>query len=156
MALEQKERALLNALQKDARISNAQLAETTSMSETSCWRKVRSMEQVGIIQRYAAIVDPKKLGLNFEAVVQINLDRHNEAAVEALVDLLLRCDEVIDCLATTGDFDFLIRVVCPDIEAYNSFMEQHLFSNRGVRSMRTNVVLKRIKSAAPLVAAGEF
>ncbi|MEL6522370.1 MAG: Lrp/AsnC family transcriptional regulator [Pseudomonadota bacterium] len=154
MALEEKEREILEKLQRDARASNAQLAEQVSMSESSCWRKVRSMEDVGIIQRYAAIVDPKKMGLHFEAVVQINLDRHNEEAVNALVELLQQCDEVIDCLAITGDFDYLLRVICKDIDAYNDFIEQNLFSNRGIGSMKTNVVLKRIKADAPVLAKG--
>lgn len=152
MKLDEKERALLTILQQDARVSNAQLAEKTVMSDSSCWRKTKALEESGIIRRYSAVVDPRKMGLAFEAVVQINLDRHNRSAVDELVDVLMQCEEVIECLATTGDFDFLLRIFCPDIEAYNDFIEQHLFNHRSIRSMRTNVVLKRIKTDTPILA----
>lgn len=141
---------LLHHLQADARIGSAQLAERAQMSASTCWRKTRALEEAGVIKGYTAVIDPKKVGLNFEAVVQLDLDRHDADAVAALEKTLLACDEVIECLATTGDFDFLLRVICADIEAYNRFMEQNLFQNSGVRSMRTNVVLKKIKTDAPI------
>ena len=151
--LDRKDAELLNLLQEDARLANAQLAEKANMSASSCWRKVKSLEDAGVIRRYAAVVEPKKMGLNFEAIVHVNLDRHNKDAVEALSALLKRCPEVVECFATTGDSDYHLRVICADIEAYNRFMETNLFNNPSVRAMHTNVVLKRIKADAPVVAS---
>ena len=150
MALDPSEVLILEHLQTNARLPNAKVAELTNISESSCWRKTRLLEESGIIRRYAAIVDPKKMGLNFEAVVQINLDRHDTEGVGAFVALLKQCKEVIECLSTTGDFDYLLRIVCQDIDAYNDFIENRLFPNKSIRSMRTNVVLRRIKSDAPI------
>lgn len=150
MALDPSEVLILEHLQTNARLPNAKVAELTNISESSCWRKTRLLEESGIIRRYAAIVDPKKMGLNFEAVVQINLDRHDTEGVGGFVALLKQCKEVIECLSTTGDFDYLLRIVCQDIDAYNDFIENRLFPNKSIRSMRTNVVLRRIKSDAPI------
>ena len=145
MGLDHSEKLILDQLQKNARLSNAKLAEATHLSESSCWRKTKTMEEAGIIRRYSAIVEPKKLGLNFEAIVQIILDRHHTGGTTELENILINCDEVVECLRTTGDFDFLLKVVSRDIDAYNAFMERHLFSTKTIRSMRTNVVLKSVK-----------
>ena len=153
-AIDRKDAQLLDLLQEDARLANAQLAEKANMSASSCWRKVKSLEDTGVIRRYAAVVEPKKIGLNFEAIVHVNLDRHNKDGVEALSQQLKNCPEVVECFATTGDSDYHVRVICADIEAYNRFMETTLFNNPSVRSMRTNVVLKRIKADARVMISG--
>lgn len=152
MQLDKKDVEILALLQEDARIANAALAEKVNLSASSCWRKVKSMEDAGIIKRYAAIVEPNNMGLHFEAIVHVNLDRHNREGVEAFSAELNRHPEVVECFATTGDSDYHLRVICEDIEAYNRFMETTLFANKTVRSMRTNVVLKRIKTDAPVKA----
>lgn len=141
---------ILDALQSDARLTNAQLSDRINMSASSCWRKVKSMEEEGVIQRYAAIVEPKKMGLNFEAIVHLHLDRHDAEGVEQLTKLLQECSEIVDCYATTGDFDYHLRVLCADIESYNLFLESTLFRHSTIRSMKTNVVLKRIKCSSPV------
>lgn len=148
--LDQKDAELLEKLQEDARLPNAQLAEATAMSASSCWRRTKSLEDAGVIRGYSVIVEPKKVGLNFEAIVHLNLDRHNDEAIRNLVQLLNDCDEVIECFATTGDYDYHLRVLCRDIDAYHAFQENKLFRNKSIRSMRTNVVLKRIKNDAPV------
>ena len=141
---------ILHELQADARLPNAQLAELVETSSSSCWRKVKALEEDGVILRYAAIVDPRKMGRNFEAIVHLHLDRHDAEGVEQLTELLMTCDEVIECFATTGDFDYHIRVLCADIESYNEFLESILFRNSSIKSTKTNVVLKQVKSNAPI------
>lgn len=148
--LDKHDMSILQELQADARLANAQLAERTNLSSSSCWRRVKAMEESGTICHYAAIVEPKKMGLNFEAIVHLHLDRHDAKGVARLTKLLEECSEIVECFATTGDFDYHMRVLCADIESYNEFLESTLFHHSSIRSMKTNVVLKRIKSSAPI------
>ena len=148
--LDDKDFAILNLIQVDARLTTAQIAEKVHLSASSCWRKIKSMEEVGVIERYTVAVSPTKIGLNFEAIVNLRLDRHDEEGVETLTRLLMSRPEVVDCFATTGNADFQMRVLCADIEAYNQFLQTVLFKNTSVRSAQTNVVLKRIKTCAPM------
>lgn len=141
---------ILNELQSDARLPNAQLAELVETSSSSCWRKVKALEEAGVILRYAAIVDPREMGLSFEAIVHLHLDRHDAEGVEQLTELLKARDEVVECFATTGDFDYHMRVLCADIESYNEFLESVLFRHSSIRSTKTNVVLKQVKSNTPI------
>lgn len=148
--LAKKDQEILEILQNDARLSNAQVAELTDTSASSCWRKIRAMEEAGIIQRYTAVVDPKKVGLQFGAIVQVQLDRHNTDGVEQLMKLLHDSHEVIECYATTGTYDYHIRVMCEDIESYNYWMETTMFPSKSIRHMQTNVILSSIKVSSPL------
>lgn len=140
------DRALLNLLQDDAQLSIAQLAERTHLSPSSCWRRVRSLQDSGAIDAYTVRIDPERVGLTFEAIVHLQLDRHDSEGVNRLSDLLETRPEVIDCYATTGAADYHMRILCADIDAYNRFLEDVLFKNSSVRSAQTNVVLKRVKA----------
>ncbi|SFE58881.1 DNA-binding transcriptional regulator, Lrp family [Sulfitobacter brevis] len=141
---------LLLLLQQDSRLPNAQLAERLNISASACWRRVKALEDAGVITRYAAVVDPAKMGLSFEAIVHVHLTRHDAPALERFIKAVLGRDEVTDCYATTGQADYHLRVICRDIEAYNDFLEGFLFTQPAVNSAQTNVVLRRIKTDAPL------
>lgn len=142
---------LLTLLQRDARLSNTELADRTAMSASSCWRRVKALEERGVITRYAALVDPARLGLTFEAVVHVELARHDPDAMAGFIAAVERQPEVVECLATTGAADYHLHVICRDIEAYNRFLDTVLFRLPGLRSAQTNVVLKKIKSQGPIV-----
>lgn len=150
--IDRKDGEILNLLQKNSHLSNVQLSEQTNLSPSSCWRRIKALEDLGVIERYSVVVNPKKMGLNFEAIVHLGLDRHDSSGVEKLAKLLDRSPEVIECYATTGIADFHMRVLCQDIEAYNKFLENVLFQNSSIRSAQTNVVLKRIKNGTPIAA----
>tara|TARA_R110002020_G_scaffold404702_1_gene614780 strand:- start:453 stop:905 length:453 start_codon:yes stop_codon:yes gene_type:complete len=141
---------LIALLQQDARMANAQLAERLNISASACWRRVRALEDAGVIERYGAIVNPQALGLTFEAIVQIDLLRHDADALAGFIEAVQRRPEVTECFATTGQADYHLRVLCRDIDAYNRFLEQFLFKQPVVRSAQTHVVLKRIKANAPV------
>ena len=143
------QKALL-LLQQDSRLSNAQLAERLNISASACWRRVKALEETGVIERYAAVVNPRAMGLGFEAIVHVHLRRHDTEALERFITAVERRDEVIECYATTGQADYHLRVLCADIDAYNVFLERFLFAQTAVKSAQTNVVLRRIKSNAPL------
>lgn len=150
--IDHKDGQILNLLQKNSQLSNVQLSEQANLSASSCWRRIKSLEDLGVIERYSVVVNPKKMGLNFEAIVHLMLDRHDSNGVEKLIKLLNLSPEVIECYATTGTADFHMRVLCQDIEAYNKFLENVLFQNTSIRSAQTNVVLKRIKNGSPIAA----
>jgi Lrp/AsnC family transcriptional regulator, leucine-responsive regulatory protein len=150
--LEEQDLRLIRLLQTDGRISNQDLAEKAGMSASACWRRVRALEETGVIRGYAARIDPAKAGLEFHAVVHVMLTRHDHRHVDTCIAEVERRPEVLDCFATTGEADYHLRVLCRDLDAYNHFLEGFLFRLPGIANVRTNLVLKSIKreSAIPI------
>lgn len=136
---------LLAVLQKDCRLSNSDLAERVGMSTSACWRRVRALEEAGVIERYAAQVNPRKIGLEFQALVHVQLTRHAPDKIVDFIRAVEASPEVKECYATTGQADYHLRVLSRDIEAYNRFLESFLFRLPAVSSAQTNVVLRTIK-----------
>lgn len=143
--LNETDRKLIGLLQTDARISNQDLADQAAMSASACWRRVRALEEEGIIAGYAALVAPEKAGLGFSAILHISLMRHESQHVEQFINAVMRRSEIVECFATTGETDYHLRVICRDKEAYNAFLEDFLFKLPGLAHVRTNLVLKDIK-----------
>jgi Lrp/AsnC family leucine-responsive transcriptional regulator len=143
--IEAQDRKLLSRLQMDGRRSNQELADDVNMSASACWRRVRAMEESGIIARYAALVDREKAGFATSAILHVSLDRHDETFVTQFVSRIRRRPEVLECFATTGDADYHLRVVVEDMAAYNRFLDDFMFKIPGIRHVRTNVILKEIK-----------
>lgn len=150
MLLDDRDRRILTMLQKDSRISNADLAEAVGMSASALWRRVRSLEEAGIIERYGAVVNPTAMGLSFEAIVHVHLTRHDPEKIVEFIRAIEISREVQDCYATTGQADYHLRVLCADLAAYNSFLEDFLFRLPAVASAQTNVVLRPIKRNRPV------
>jgi DNA-binding Lrp family transcriptional regulator len=148
--LEEPDRRIIRAMQADGRISNQELAERVGMSASACWRRVRALEEAGIIRGYAALVDPARAGLGFHAVVHVMLTRHDHRHVDTFIAEVGRRPEVLDCFATTGEADYHLRVLCRDLDAYNQFLEGFLFRLPGIANVRTNLVLKGIKQDSPI------
>ncbi|QUJ76124.1 Lrp/AsnC family transcriptional regulator [Sulfitobacter albidus] len=153
MKLEPRDCRLLAQLQLDSRISNADLADRVGMSPSACWRRIRQLEDAGLITGYRAEVRADRAGLAFEALVHVNLTRHNETHLEEFISAIARRPEVMDCYATTGKSDYHLRVVCGSIAAYTEFLEEFLFRLPAVASAETNVVLRQIKRSAVLPIA---
>ncbi|MZR13650.1 winged helix-turn-helix transcriptional regulator [Maritimibacter sp. DP07] len=150
ISIDDRDRKIVSILQADSRISNADLAERTGMSTSACWRRVKALEEAGVIARYGAVVDQEKLGLGFHAIVQVQLNRHDPEEVSQLIRAIEARPEVQECYATTGEADYHMRVVCEDIATYNAFLEDFLFRQVAVRAAQTNVVLKNVKRASGL------
>lgn len=139
------DREILHALQQDCRLSNAQLAEKVGLSPSACWRRVRTLEETGVIAGYAAVVDPDRAGLDFHAIVNVRLARHDRAAVQRVMTELTVRPEVVECYATTGQYDYHLRVLCADMTAYRHFLDDFLFRLPAIESAQTNVVLESVK-----------
>ncbi|MFW8633690.1 Lrp/AsnC family transcriptional regulator [Cribrihabitans pelagius] len=151
MNLDDRDRRILALLQEDCRITNAELAEAAGMSPSALWRRVRALEDAGVIRRYSAVVDPAELGLQFHAIVHVHLTRHDPDKLVEFIRAVENSPLVQDCYATTGQADYHLRVLAPDLEAYNRFLEGFLFRLPAVASAQTNVVLRSIKHGSPLV-----
>ena len=145
MRFDDRDRKILELLQRDCRISNADLAERAGMSASACWRRVKAFEDAGVIERYRADVSPTKAGNSFQALVQVQLARHNQEKLAEFIKAITHRAEVLECYATTGQADYQMRVLCRDIAAYNRFLEDFLFRLPAVESAQTNVVLREIK-----------
>ncbi|MCU9836829.1 Lrp/AsnC family transcriptional regulator [Ruegeria sp. WL0004] len=150
MHLDDRDRRILTLLQQDSRISNSDLAEAVGMSASALWRRVRALEDAGVIERYGAVVNTTEMGLTFEAIVHVHLTRHDPDRIVEFIRAIDTCPEVQDCYATTGQADYHLRVLCRDLAAYNVFLEGFLFRLPAVASAQTNVVLRTIKRNRPV------
>ena len=143
--LGRKDRLLLDELQRDSRLTMQQLAERVGMSASACWRRVRNLEESGVIDRYAVLVNPRTAGFTLSSMTLVSLARHEEKNVENFVREVMRHPEVLECFATSGEADFHLRVVVEDMDAYNAFLDDFIFRLPGVSQVRSNIVLKEIK-----------
>ncbi len=148
--LQPKDRRLLAELQRDSRLTNQELADKVGMSSSATWRRVKSLEDGGVIERYTALVNPRKAGFGLASIVHVSLARHEQTHVEHFVREVLRHPEVLECYATSGEADFHLRVVVEDIDAYNQFLDDFIFKLPGVSQVRSNIVLKEIKADTAL------
>lgn len=146
MQLEPRDLHILGLLQRDSRLSNQELAERVGLSASACWRRVRALEEAGVIRGYRAEIDPRRIGLDFHAIIHVRLVRHAREIVERFVEEVMRHDEVQDCYATTGAADYHLRVLCRDLDAFNAFMERTLFQLDGIANIQTNLVLRHVKA----------
>ncbi|AIO32389.1 Lrp/AsnC family transcriptional regulator [Burkholderia pseudomultivorans] len=151
--LDRIDRGMLDMLQQDGRVSNARLAEAFSLSETSCWRRLRRLEEAGLIEGYHARLDRRKLGLGVMAFVQIVCTQHSEAVTAEFERLIQASPNVLACDNTTGEADFLLQVVAADLDDYSHFVERVLRKLPGVLSIRSNLSLRQLKSTQRLPIA---
>src|SRR6218665_4196902 len=128
-------RLILEALQADGRQSNQQLADKVGLSATPVWRRVRELEDSGVIRRHVALVDREKLGRDICVLANVSLVRHSEGAVEQFGRLVMASREIIECHGITGEADYVIKVVVPDMKAYDQFLQSQIFKIPGVASV---------------------
>jgi len=138
--------AISERLQRDGRLSNVKLAEQLSLSEASCWRKQKRLEECGVIEGYQAILNRRKLGLGVMAFVQISCSDHSEEATQKFEKIIASAPQVLSCHNTTGEADFLLQVVARDLDSYSRFVEKVLRKLPGVLSIRSNLSLREMKT----------
>jgi Lrp/AsnC family leucine-responsive transcriptional regulator len=146
---------ILALLQQDGRLSHVEVAAKVGLSPSPCTRRIRRLEKTGVIEKYTALVNPKRVGQNVLAFVQIKLERHTDEVIEQFRRLLAERPEVISAHAMTGEMDFLLRVVVPDLDALGRLTLHQLLKLPGVRDVRSSLVLEALKgdSPVPLTAA---
>lgn len=148
--LDRYDRLLLAELQRDSRQTVQQLAAAVGLSSTPCWKRVKELEARGIIRRYTALIDREKVGLSLCVLAELNLTRHNEDDVRRFEEAVAGCPQIVSCYATTGQADYVIKVLVPDIKSYEAFLHETAFKLPGVTHVRSSVVLKEVKSETRL------
>jgi|TARA_B110000438_G_scaffold250956_1_gene255097 Lrp/AsnC family leucine-responsive transcriptional regulator len=146
------DRAILELLQEDGRMSNVDLAEIVHLSPSACLRRVRRLEEGGLIDRYVALVDPSAIGLGTDVFVEITLIGQDEATLEAFEHAVAYRPEVLSCHLMAGDFDYLVHVVVKDVANYEVLHRTHLAQLPGVARMVSSFALRSIcdRTAYPL------
>ena len=152
--LDSKDRQILKALMEDGRLSNQDLADRVNLSPSPCLRRVRLLEERGIITGYGAIVDQRAVGLPVTAFVGIKLLRHDHGAVAAFEAMVLAREEIVDCHMMAGEVDYLLRVVAADLADYERFVREVLHNTPGVGSIETAFAYGRIKQGRGLPIPG--
>lgn len=143
--LDEADRRILRALQQDGRMPIVALAEKVGLSPTPCQRRVKRLEEAGVIARYAAVLDPARVGMPVQAFVMVGLTSHEEAIVAAFHKALAQRPEVLAAHAMSGEMDYLLHVVAADLEAYGEFALKALLRMPGVKETRSSFVLGTLK-----------
>ncbi len=138
------DRRILHTLQRNARLSNVDLADKVGLSPSPCLRRVRRLEKAGVITGYVALVDQQAVGLPVSIFVNVSLERQIESALESFETAVRKRPEVVEGYLMTGDADYLLRVVTADLAGYERFLLDHLTRIPGVSSIRSSFALKQV------------
>lgn len=141
---------LLDALQRDGRLTNHELAGIVGLSASQCSRRRAALEDDGIIESYRAMIASDAIGISMFAFIEISLVRHSSKISDAFFKMLERLDAVQEAYALTGDADYLVKVAVPDLEALSRFLNDNLLSNESVARVRSSIVLQRLKQTTRL------
>lgn len=147
---------IMNALQHNARITNADLARSVNLSPTPCFNRVKAMEELGLIREQVTLLAPEMLGLHVNVFIHVSLEKQVEGVLTRFEEAIAARPEVMECYLMMGDADYLIRVLVPDIQSLERFMLDHLTKAPGVANIRSSFALKQVryKTALPLPANG--
>jgi Lrp/AsnC family leucine-responsive transcriptional regulator len=147
------DRKLLTVLQQEGRITAQDLAERVGLTASPCLRRIRLLEEAGVIRRYVAVVDQKAVGLPVSVFVSVKLERQREEELDRFAAAIARWPEVLECYLMTGPRDYLLRVVVPDLEAYEAFLKGKLTRLDGVQSIESSFALGQVKYTSVLPIA---
>jgi Lrp/AsnC family leucine-responsive transcriptional regulator len=152
VTMDRYDRQILEALQEDGRISNKQLAEQVSLSESACLRRVRALEDEGTIQRYVAMLSQEKIGVPGDVLVHIGLHREEQSELAAFEEAVRQIPEVMECYLMTGEFDYLLRVVVADMADFERIHKEELTRLPGVARVNSSVAIRKVlkRTALPL------
>jgi Lrp/AsnC family leucine-responsive transcriptional regulator len=139
------DRRILRALQDNARLSIAEIAERVGRSSTPCWNRIRRLETEGYIQGYVALLDQEKLGLPDTVIIEVTLDRHDEDIVDRFGRALAELPEVLEAYLTTGEYDYVIKVAVEGTRGYEEFLRSRLYRIPGIRHSRSLFALRCLK-----------
>lgn len=150
MSLDNIDRGLLAALQKNGRISNSDLAEKVNLSASACHRRVQRLEQEGYIAGYAALLDPHKMGVSATVFVEITLATQADSVLDAFEKAVSRVPDVLECYLTAGTADYILKIVAENTEDFARIHRQHLTRLPGVAKMQSSFALRTICNTTAL------
>jgi Lrp/AsnC family transcriptional regulator len=141
---------ILRALMREPDLPMTELADRVSLSQTPCWRRVKRLEEQGVIKGRALLLDPGALGLSVSVFAHVKLKRQDEDALEAFEAAILKCDSIVECFSMTGDSDYLLRVVVGTLSEYEQFLKKVLLHKMGVAAVNSSFALKEVKATLTL------
>ena len=144
------DRRILAHLQRDARMTNAKLAERVGLSPAPCLRRIRALEAAGVIRDYVALLDSRAVGRAVTVFIEIRLDLQVKDRLDILERAIREWPEVLECSLMTGDADYMLRVAVPDVDAYEQFLRDKLTRLEGVASIKSSFALKQVKYTTAL------
>ncbi|MFL2682630.1 MAG: Lrp/AsnC family transcriptional regulator [Alphaproteobacteria bacterium] len=135
---------LLNSLQKNARLTNLELAKQVGLSASPCLRRVKTLEENGVITGYSAIINQNKVNLSVNVFVQVSLERQARERLQIFEEKIMEYEEVMEAYLMTGEADYLLRIVVKDLQAYEKFLKDNLTQIKGIASIRSYFSLKQV------------
>ena len=150
MDIDRHDRNILNALQVDGRMSNVELARQVNLSESACLRRVRALEGAGLIERYAAVLDQKQLGLSGTVFVHIALRREEQSELAAFEAAIRNIPEIMECYLMTGEFDYLLRLVVSDMADFERLHNEALTRLPGVARVNSSIAIRTVQKTSKL------
>lgn len=148
--LDKVDRRILDLLQREGALSVAEVASRTGLSTTTCWRRIQSLENSGVIKGRVALLDRAALGLDVTIFAHVKLSTQGRDAIAAFAEAIRDRPEVLDCYTTVGEWDFMLRVVTRDIKSYEAFYLDHLSKLPNVQSINSSVTVTVIKESTVL------
>lgn len=145
--LDATDRRILELLQTDSNITNAQLSQEIGLSPAPTLERVKKLENAGVIKSYHAVVDPASVGMGVSTFVTVSLKGHNKDNIQKFMDAIMKIEEVIECHHVTGQADFILRIVAPDIPAYQNLMLEKMTNIEVVDNMQSTVILSTFKDS---------
>ena len=147
MELDKFDIAILEALQRDARLSLQELGKQVGLTASPCWTRIRRMEDAGVIEGYAVRVNPDKVGLSETVILHVTLDSHSDEALFEFGKALAEIPEVLEAYLVSGDYDYYIRVAVEGTRGYERFLRERLYKIPGIRHSKSSFVLRRLKQS---------
>ncbi|CAM4341564.1 Lrp/AsnC family transcriptional regulator [Acinetobacter pragensis] len=144
------DKRILLEIQRNGRLQNVELAQKVGLSPSPCLRRVKQLEDDGIIEKYVALLNPQKINLGLTVFARIWLKGQDEKTVNAFVDAIQSMDEVVECQLMAGDCDFFLRIMVADLDAYRKFQIQRLNKISSIQNVKTEIPLQKIKQTTEL------
>lgn len=144
------DRAILRILQVDAKIQNIELAQRVGLSPSPCLRRVRLLEEAGVIERYSAHVNPAKVGLGLMVFARVWLKSPDDETIAPFIEAVMRLPEVIECHMLSGDCDFLLKILAADLDSYRRFRVEQLGRIKAIRDIKSDIPMQMIKQSVEI------
>lgn len=150
MNLDELDKRIIRELQRDGRIQNNELAKKVGLSPSPCLRRVKLLEEAGVISRYVAVIDQAKVGLRLSMFARVWLTAQDSETIDLFIDAMRQLPEVVECYIMLGESDALLRVVVADLDDYRCFQSKHLTRKNGIQNVKTDVPSETVKQTFSL------
>jgi DNA-binding Lrp family transcriptional regulator len=150
MTLSKTDRKLLAALQQDVTLSQIELAERSGLSRTSVWRRIRELEEAGVIADKVALLNPRRLGLQIHVLLSVTMVAHSDKVRQSFESHVAALPEVMECFSVSGERDYVLQIISRDMESYNEFLNSRILHHASVHSASSAFALRRVKYTTTL------